>query len=473
MDTFKLPIGTQDFPRLRSEGYVYIDKTRIVYDLLQGGNSYFLSRPRRMGKSLLLSLLEALFQGRRELFEGLEIEKTNYAFESYPVISLDFSRLSSSSPTALTSTLNDHLQCVAEDYQLGEIRQEEASQTLFQLVKLLSREKRVVLLIDEYDQPLIDHLGNKTLIAPHRAILNSFFSMIKSLGPHLQFVLVTGVSKFAKTSLFSGMNHLRDLSLHRNCATLLGITQHELDEQLGWALERVATMRGEAIDQTRDLMRKWYNGYLFSRSSAALRVYNPLSVMLFLEEGEIANYWFSTATPTFAMELIKRERYPVIAFETGVVAGSEIETSHEIDKIDVTVLLYQTGYLTIKAYDELTQSYLLQFPNEEVRRSFFDHLLHLFLDLPSSRSRPYLFQIEQALKEGNLASFVEEFNSLLTQIPHAIQMAREAYYHSLIYVMLRAIGMEVEAEVMTSRGRLDMGLVIGNKLYLFEPLIAT
>lgn len=469
MSGLKFPIGEQDFSWIRQQGFIYIDKTSLIYDLINEGTGYFLSRPRRMGKSLLLSLFKALFSGERHLFEGLAIAKTDYVFTRYPIVALDFSRLTTTSAEALIATLNNQLQRIADQHHLGLIHREQPNSMLEELVYRLSEgQKRVVILIDEYDKPLVDHLSDLPLALSYREILNNFFAMTKSLYEHIRFLFVTGVSKFAKTSLFSGMNHLNDLSLQHRYAALLGITEQEIDENLSFAVEKIAEQRGETAAETRRLMRTWYNGYRFARLPTSEKVYNPLSLISFLKEGELTNYWFSTGTPTFALDMIQKTQYPIIDFEMGIKAGSEIETSHDLQRLDLIVLLYQTGYLTIADYSETSQIYVLHFPNEEVRHSFFTHLLHLFLAIEPAQARPYLERIRQALNEANFAFFVEVCNSLLARIPYPIHIAKEAYYHSLLYVMLYSIGFEVEAEVMTNRGRLDLKLILGNKLYILE-----
>lgn len=414
----KFPIGEQDFRWLRQQGYLYVDKTGLVYDLLQEGTGYFLSRPRRMGKSLLLSLFKGLFRGESELFEGLALAKTDYAFESYPIIAMDFSLLRSTSTEALLETMSDQLEAIADQLQVGTLGRGHPNEMLNRLIhRLAGQQKRVVILIDEYDKPLVDHLSDLPLAMSNRETLNSFFSITKALYEYIRFIFVTGVSKFAKTSLFSGMNHLKDLSLHQHYATLVGITEEEIDTQLITAVERIAECRGETVIETKALMRKWYNGYRFARSANTPKVYNPLSLFSFLEEGQLGNYWFSTTTPTFAIDIIKKTHYPIIDFERGIHAGTEIEMSHDLQQLDLIVLLYQTGYLTITDYEEASLRYLLHFPNEEVRHSFFNQLLHLFLSMEPARVRPYFDRIRKALADGHVALVIEEYNKLLAEIP--------------------------------------------------------
>ncbi len=464
----KFPIGIQNFSRIRSEGFLYIDKTMIIHQMITQGVAYFLSRPRRFGKSLLVSTLEALFLGKRELFSGLWIDSCDYKWKEYPVIRMDISKTVSSSPEALATSLQEIIKVNAEKYGIEGIERSFPSLSLSALVTELSKRGPVVILIDEYDKPLVHHLEDMGVVAKNRDILRDFYTMIKALDEYLHFVFVTGVSKFSKVSLFSGMNNLLDISLNPIYSTLLGLTDEELRRDLHEEMRCVSEIRNKNEETNFKEVKQWYDGYLFSQSTASKRVYNPLSVFQFLQNAKLDNYWFTTATPTFAIELIKKQKYSVPDLEQGMIVGKEIETDHEVDIIDLPTLLFQTGYLTIDSYDEDSRTYCLKFPNEEVRRSFLEQLLFEFADRRPSEMHTILFKLLNHLKNKNLSGFFETFNALFFSVPCQIHLKQEAYYHSLIYLVLKALGFSVQSEVSTNNGRVDMVLKTDRYIFIFE-----
>lgn len=464
----KFPLGLQHFSKIRKEGFLYIDKTKWIYRLVKEGSAYFLSRPRRFGKSLLISTLEALFLGKQDLFSGLWIDKSDYEWKEFPVIRLDLSKVVSSSVDSLATSLQELLNEVAIKYEISGIKRPFPSLTLSALVIELFKRGPVVILIDEYDKPLVHHLENTGLAQQNRDLLRDFYATIKALDQYLRFVFVTGVSKFSKVSLFSGMNNLREISLYDAYADLLGITEEEISSYLLPEIAHVANKKGKTQEDILTLLRTWYNGYRYSLSPLVPKVYNPVSLFSYLETSNLDNYWFTTATPTFAIELIKIRSFPVIDFENGVIAGKEIEVCHDVDVIDIPTLLFQTGYLTIGDYDEKTQTFFLKFPNEEVRRSFLEHLLHAFTASHPSEIHGLLYKLSKHLEDKDLESFFDVFNVFLSSVPHQIHKDLEAYYHSLLYLFLKAIGFRVEAEISTAQGRIDMLLKTKTTIFLFE-----
>jgi len=443
MSSEKLPIGIQDFETIISDGYSYIDKTKWIYQLLDQGKSYFLSRPRRFGKSLLISTFAALFSCKRHLFKNLWIEGSAYEWKEYPIIRLDMSGINNQTAELFERSLIRALIDIAQDKGLT-LSGETSSDYLASLIDKLSVNQRVVVLVDEYDKPIIDQLEDIETAKKNSDILRRFYTIFKVKDAKLKFLFLTGVTKFSKVSLFSGLNNLDDISLSDRAASFLGLTQQEIAETYAKDIERIAKERGETVTEVFAKLKWWYNGYRFSKSTSSEKVYNPLSIMQFLNTGRIDNYWFSTATPTFALKMIKEKEFPVADFESSVIVGRSIDESYEIDKIDLATLLYQTGYLTISDYDESAQRYFLKFPNEEVRRSFLDHLLQEFTSLSSSQSEPFLYQIERAIKSDDFERFFQEFNILLASIPYAMQIAKEAYYHSLLYAILRSLGLDYQ-----------------------------
>lgn len=464
----KLPIGIQDFPTLIQEGYLYVDKTPLAYQLLTGQKGYFFSRPRRFGKSLLMSTLATIFKGQKELFQGLHIYSSDYQWNTFPIIQLDFSRVYAHTEEMLKDSLNHRLEEAAQENGIIFEKCSYPAESFSQLILALAKESQVVILIDEYDHPLLSNLEDENLTKKNREILNDFFSVIKSLGKWIRFAFVIGVSKFSKVSLFSGMNNLIDITLDPTFAALAGITELELSEYYASYIKNTALKNQESVEEIKDKIKQWYNGYCFTYEQNAPKVYNPVSVHFFLSSGYLTNYWFSTATPTFAIEMIRKKGFPVIDLNYGVQIGHGLVENHESHHINLIPLLFQTGYLTIDNYDKETRQYLLKFPNIEVRLSFFDHLLRGFTSLDDSQLAPHVCRLRDSLQKDNLEDFIQTLNTLFAEIPHTLHIAKEAYYHSIIYLILRNINLKVEPEVMTSHGRLDLVVFLDSSIYLFE-----
>ncbi len=388
MSKTKFPIGIQDFEKIILGQYVYVDKTQYIYQLITEAQPYFFSRPRRFGKSLLISTLAALFSGKRHLFKNLWIDQSDWQWMEYPIIRLDMSTINNNTPEMLEKALIAELNKIATHHQCV-LTGTTSSDYLANLIDHLSQKQKVVVLVDEYDKPILDQITHKHTAVENREILRRFYSILKARDADLKFIFLTGVTKFSKVSVFSGLNNLKDISLYKSYSTLLGLTEEEITHYFTQELETIAKEHGESLQIVRDRMKKWYNGYCFCQATETQRVYNPLSVMSFLDTARFNNYWFTTATPTFAIALIKENDYPVADFETGVVIGDTIDESYETEKIDLVTLLYQTGYLTIDRYDDAARRYFLKYPNEEVRRSLTNHLLREMTGMLPSRIEPH------------------------------------------------------------------------------------
>ena len=459
-----LPIGIQTFANIIEDGYTYVDKTALIHKLISGGKCYFFARPRRFGKSLLLSTLSTIFKGQKKLFKGLEIYTTYKTWSKHPVIHLDFLRISTKSPQEFQESLKRELIRIGNEH--GEkIQAPTLQEGLSNLVRKLGKIAPVVILIDEYDKPIIDHLTKPKLAQAFRNVLKSFFGTLKGLDEYLRFVFITGVSKFSQVSLFSGMNNLKDISNNPTYSTIVGYTEDEIIRYFSDHLKIIAKNQKRSIDSIVKEMRLWYNGYRFTSDPA--KVYNPLSTMYFLDTGQIRNYWFNTATPTFLIDQIKKMSYPSEELD-GMEVGEEAFDIYDIDHTQLNSLMLQTGYLTIKDYDPATRLYRLTYPNNEVRLSFLKHLLGGISQVTPPKIEPYLQDCIASLNKRDLDLFFRRIRTFFANIPSDIRIPQEKYYQSILHVLLQLMGFDGECEVKTNVGRIDMVVQTSKDIYLFE-----
>lgn len=368
-----LPTGESSFRIVCEEECLYIDKTKYIYGLIKSFRYVFLARPRRFGKSLLVSTLKEIFLGNKELFTNLWIGKeSDYEWPEHPVIHIDFNSIYKSGPQILEMSLCRFLDKVARLYKIDLSLVPHSGEKLIELIETLSgRHGKVVLLIDEYDAAILDMLPNKELAEANRAILRGFYGVIKTLGQHLRFLLVTGVSKCTKVSLFSDFNNLSDISFDSQMAALLGYTKEEIKSYFLPYVDEVALYRGLSRDEVLTEMREWYNGYRFS--DAEIRVYNPWSILRYLSSKRRANYWFASGTPTFLVALLKANSHYALSDLENISASEEDLDAFEIGYVSPVALLYQSGYLTIMGYDKVTGRYQLGYPNKEVESSWVNY----------------------------------------------------------------------------------------------------
>ncbi|HBX49779.1 MAG: hypothetical protein A2275_00100 [Bacteroidetes bacterium RIFOXYA12_FULL_35_11] len=366
----KLPIGKQDFSSLINEDCIYVDKSEYLYKLITTGFYYFLSRPRRFGKSLLISTLKEIFLGNKKLFKGLWIYD-KIEWKKHPVIHIDFSELSyqnQSLDTAINKQLNKIIKLYSADKSL--LKEDDTKDKFVELIKHLSKLEKVVILIDEYDKPIIDYIDNLEKADENRQILKNFYSAIKPLDSYLKFVFITGVSKFSHVSVFSDLNNLFDISYNKDYSSMLGYTQQEL---LAYFSEYIDILKNDHKDSEKNILKKrkdWYNGYSWDGVNF---VYNPFSVLNLFGSNVFGDYWFRSGTPSFLIKLIKSNNYPVTSLANLKINKNLIDR-YDIDKIDITVLLLQTGYLTIKQKEDSENNIVLNFPNYEVENSFIQYL---------------------------------------------------------------------------------------------------
>ena len=460
----KLPIGQQYFRGIREEGALYVDKTEQIHQLVTAGKYYFLARPRRFGKSLTLSTIEELYEGARRLFEGLWIENQWNWEVTNPVVHLQFNEIDYYHQS-LVVALRKALLSQAKKHG-AEIEGDTIPELFKDLLETLTRQtgRRVVLLIDEYDKPLIDYLTKEDLPTAfeHQTILKSFYSVIKSSDAYIQLLLITGVSKFSKVGVFSDLNNLWDISLSPLCTTLVGITQEELEQTFGKAIDAREAQLGEV--GLRDKIREWYNGYSFHDGSVT--VYNPWSLLRFFSEWEIRNFWFSTGTPTFLVNLMRERFY--YEFKQQQVSAASFD-AYQLDELETTALLFQTGYLTIKAYDSNVQLYTLDYPNREVKDSMLSYLISAFSHSPRSTSTPAVVRLYRSFEANDVEEVVAMINDLFQSIPHQLFInSKENLYHALIHLLFTYLGQYTTSEVSVLRGRVDAVVRTSTHVYILE-----
>ena len=398
----KLPIGIQTFSDIRKNGYLYVDKTALVWQIANVGKPFFLSRPRRFGKSLLISTFGAYFEGKKELFEGLAIEKLEERWEKHPVLHLDLNARKYECPADLIAMLNQFLEkwvCV-----YGTERQDRAPEERFGYVIQKAYEKTgkgVVVLVDEYDKPLLQAIHNDELLESYRTILKAFYGVLKSNDSYLRFVFLTGVTKFSQVSVFSDLNQLNDISMDYDYGTICGITHQELISNFDPEIELLAKVNAMSKEETIEQMTRQYDGYHFH--PYAKGVYNPFSVLNAFFKKEFGNYWFQTGTPTFLVNLLKKADYDIRTLMDGVEATASTFTEYRAEAENPIPLIYQSGYLTIKNFDKRFKIYTLGFPNDEVRYGFLNFLVPFYTPITDDKKNFYIGNFIQELEKGKLS----------------------------------------------------------------------
>ncbi|MBQ9361472.1 MAG: ATP-binding protein [Lachnospiraceae bacterium] len=473
MNNRKLPIGIQDFESLRNDGYLYVDKTRYIYELAHKGKPYFLSRPRRFGKSLLLSTMRAYFEGKRELFEGLAIEELESgepdAWQEYPVFYFDFNKKNFQRETALEEVLTDHLKDWESIY--GDEHAESPLEERFQhlIVKAVEQTGRnAVVLVDEYDKPLLETITDDDLEEHNKAVFKGFFSTLKSYDHYLKFVFLTGVTKFSKVSIFSDLNQLQDISLDADYAEICGIKEEEMKDCFMPEIERMAESNGMSVGECLTSLRKQYDGYHFHPDS--MGVYNPFSLINALQKREFGYYWFSTGTPTFLLKKLEQIDFDAKQF-TGddLYASPRVLSDYRADNPDPIPLFYQTGYLTICGYDRVYESCKLGYPNNEVKYGFLESLAPYYLHNEESASPLDVRRFGKDLEKADLDSLRERFTALFARLPYTTdEKPVEQNFQNVVYIVFMLLGKFVHTEVHSAKGRADCIVETDDYVYIFE-----
>ena len=466
----KLPIGIQHFPSLREEGYLYVDKTEHIHQLINTGKFIFLSRPRRFGKSLLISTLQQLFLGNKSLFTGLWIED-KIEWKPRPVLTINFNDLDYREQS-LATALTNHMDHLAAEHGL-QLQAEHYRDKFHDLIVHLSSEQKLVLLIDEYDRAITDLLGDEQKVAEHVTTLKNFYSVLKSTAAeHIHWCMLTGISKYGKMSIFSDLNNLLDITTDARFATLLGYTQQELEAYFPDRIDALAESYAVSRPEILEAIRFWYNGFSWDGKQT---VYVPFSTLVFFEQQSFENHWFATATPSFFIKLLEKSQVP--AYELGeVFADNKLLETADINNIGAIAMLFQTGYLTIKEKIPSIHGtqYRLGYPNHEVEQSFQQHLLADYLQRPVDLLYSTLTnRLQKVLRKGDIEEFILILNTVFANIPHTIHLPYEAYYHSLVYLILSLLGFTVNPEKITSQGRIDAVLELPDKVYIVEFKMST
>lgn len=459
----KYPIGIQDFRRLREEGYVYVDKTPYIHRIINQGIYFFLSRPRRFGKSLLISTLRELYSGSRELFEGLWIADHWNWEQTNPVIHLKFASIKYRD-NPLQAAIGESIRLEAQ--RLGiELAQGDFIHPLEDLIVKAHQKygRKTVLLIDEYDKPIIDYLDNVPQAVANRDTLKWLYSIIKDSDPHLEMVFITGVSAFSKVSIFSDLNNLYNLSLSIEAENLTGISEEELSTVFSESLEDIAEQLGVQNTELRKKIKQWYNGYSWTGGA---KVYNPFSLLSFLAGRQFKNFWFETGTPTFLVKEMKQQDYYNI---TKVKVTSNDLSNFNLQRLSPITILFQTGYLTVVQYEPEDLLYTLDYPNVEVKHSLEEVLLNEYLDYPVHGSLPRVVSLRNALRQKDMATVTEIINAAFAEIPGELWRGKtEHFYHAVIHLMFSLLGTYIQSEVRSATGRCDALVQTDDHIYVFE-----
>ena len=464
-----MPIGIQDFTKLREDGFVYVDKTAIIYNLACTSSPYFLSRPRRFGKSLLISTLEAYFLGKKELFHDLAIEKLEKDWITYPVLHFDFNGQNYSDPNGLNEIIDAHLREWEKFYDCPK-QSESFGVRLADIIKA-AREKtgqKVVVLVDEYDKPLLETLTlSEDLIEQNRATFKGMFGKLKSLDGYLRFVLFTGVTKFSKVSIFSDLNQLQDISMHPQFAEICGITQSELESTFAPEIDAMASENNLTHDECLSKLKRFYDGYKFSEKCE--NIYNPFSLINAFSSLKFGKFWFSTGTPTFLVKRLNEMGFNPKQFSDGTLYASEDEiTDYRPDNPDIIPLLYQSGYLTIKGYDEEFDSFILSYPNEEVKYGFTQSLTPIYLNSDKPLD---VRNFGRDIKTANTDNLRDRFIALFANLPYPANPSDtvlERDFQNVVYLTFLLLGQFVKVEQHSAKGRADCIVETDEYVYIFE-----
>lgn len=461
------PIGIQNFEKIRTEDFLYVDKTAEIYKLAKEGRYYFLSRPRRFGKSLLVSTMEAYFSGRKELFSGLAIEKLEAEWKQHPVLHLDLSGVSYTDESVLERVLSDKLAKWETLY--GAVNTSDILGLRFKEVIEAAYNKtgnQVAILIDEYDKPIIDNLGNEPTLSHLRSTLQGFYSVMKSMDARIRFGFLTGVTKIGKMSVFSGLNNLNDISMIPDYVDICGVSETELHEYFDESISELSSANEMSKEECYVKLKSMYDGYHFCEDS--IGIYNPFSLLNTFQNKKFREYWFETGTPGFLVEVMRKTSFDVTTLENQTVDSTLMSNADAIFENPVPYL-FQSGYLTITGYNDMFRLYQLGFPNQEVKNGFLNCLLKYYVPMsPDMSGTTLIYQLWHSITEGNPKSFMQILSSLFANTSYQIQGETEKDFQYAMYIISALLGEYVQVERTTSNGRIDLIIQTKEFIYIFE-----
>ncbi len=462
----KYPIGIQNFEKIREGGYLYIDKTDLIYNLVNNGVYYFLSRPRRFGKSLLISTLETYFSGKREMFEGLKIAELEKEWMEYPVLHLDLNTERYATPKDLENKLDLFLkQCEA---LYGKNPDEYSLATRFEGVIRRAAEKtgrNTVILVDEYDKPMLQAIDNEELQDEYRNTLKAFYGALKSMDRYIRFALLTGVTKFGKVSVFSDLNNLRDISMEFAYVGICGITEKELHSVFKEGIKELGTANNMTEEEAKAKLKELYDGYHFNED--CVDIYNPFSILNTFAKKRFGDYWFETGTPTFLVELMKGCGYNLKKLMREYATADSLNGLETFRKNPVPIL-YQSGYLTIKDYDSRFKTYILGFPNKEVEDGFMEFLLPSYTGMDNSEATFGIMNFVKDIESGDTDAFMKRLTTFFADTPYELARDLELHYQNVMFILFKLLGFYTQAEYHTSEGRIDMVVKTPDYIYVME-----
>ena len=466
MSTKIYPIGIQNFEKIRNDGYLYIDKTALMYQMVKTGSYYFLSRPRRFRKSLLISTMEAYFQGKKELFAGLAVERLEKDWIKYPILHLDLNIEKYDTPESLDNILEKSLTAWEKLYG-AEPSERSFSLRFAGIIERACKQagQRVVILVDEYDKPMLQAIGNEKLQKQFRDTLKPFYGALKTMDGYIKFAFLTGVTKFGKVSVFSDLNNLDDISMRKDYVEICGVSDQELHENLDIELHEFAETQGLSYDKLCTKLKEYYDGYHFTHNS--IGIYNPFSLLNAFKYKEFGSYWFETGTPTYLVKLLKKHHYDLerMAHEE---TDAQVLNSIDSESTNPIPVIYQSGYLTIKGYDERFGIYRLGFPNREVEEGFIRFLLPFYANVNKVESP---FEVQKFVREvetGDYDSFFHRLQSFFADTTYEVIREQELHYENVLFIVFKLVGFYTKVEYHTNNGRVDLILQTDKFIYIME-----
>ncbi len=458
-----MPIGIQTFSKIIDNDYFYVDKTEKILNLINNYNYVFLSRPRRFGKSLLVTTLEQIYKGNKEIFKDLYIYD-KYEFVKYPVIKINFSLNENKDGDDFKKTISNSIKTIYLKEKIIMEKTDAITQFSDLIIKLHDKyNKKVVILIDEYDKPILDNIEKEDL-SNIKSSMAAFYSTIKALDEYIKFVFITGISKFSKVSVFSGMNNLKDISEDSKYSELLGFTQEEIEKYFAEGLEDYVKEKKISKDELIEKIKKWYNGYAFTKEIK--RVYNPYSVLNFFSDKEFKNYWFSTGTPSFLIKLLQNREENLEELLKQKQNKDMVFYYKDFNKMPLNQIFFQTGYFTIK--DFKNDEYSFQFPNYEVKESFLIALVDAYGYTNKGNEKTLIYEMKKYFENNDIESIIDRLKIFYSSIPYTISIKSEKYYQTLFYAIFEILGYEIDVEIATNIGRIDVLVKTNTHIYIIE-----